>query len=213
MTHVFVVDGSDIERRGVRSMLAADPDITVLGDTGCAARAQARIPALRPDVVVLDVRLPDGDGIQLCHDLRAMLPDLKLLVLTLCVEDSVIIDAMLDGAGGYLVKDTDGATLVDAVHQVAAGQSPLDCRAAAALIDKVRRDHNGDHPLARLSDRECDILRLLTDGLTNRQIGRRVYLSEKTVRNYVSRLLAKLGLCRRAEAAIFAQKLREEHLL
>lgn len=167
---------------------------------------QARIPALRPNVAVLDVRLPDGDGIELCKKLHSKLPDVKCLILTSFTEDKAMLDAILAGAHGYIVKDITGMALAKAIKDVGHGKSLLDNRAAAALMSKLRAADEADNELSDLTDQECKLLALLGEGLTNRQIAERMFLAEKTVKNYVSRLLAKLGLERRAQAAVFASK-------
>ncbi|MBN6033764.1 response regulator transcription factor [Amycolatopsis sp. 195334CR] len=208
MIRVFLVDDHEVVRRGVAHLLEADPDLEVVGEAGTAAQAMARIPALRPDVAVLDVRLPDGNGVELCRDLRSRLPGLNCLMLTSFTDEQAMLDAILAGAGGYVIKDIDGLRLVAAVHDVGSGLSLLDNRAAAALMAKLRADVAVDGPLAGLSDRERELLGFISDGLTNRQIAARMNLAEKTVKNYVSRLLTKLGMQRRTQAAVLATRLR-----
>jgi DNA-binding NarL/FixJ family response regulator len=167
----------------------------------------ARIPAAQPDVAVLDVRLPDGNGVELCRDLLARMPDLRCLMLTSYTSDQAMLDAILAGASGYVVKDIKGMELAQAIKDVGAGRSLLDNRAAEALMAKLRgADHQPD-PLAGLSDQERVLLSLIGEGLTNKQIAARMFLAEKTVKNYVSRLLAKLGMERRTQAAVFVSKL------
>ncbi|MGC7102427.1 response regulator [Amycolatopsis lurida] len=208
MISVFLVDDHEVVRRGVAHLLESDPDLEVIGEAGTAAQAMARIPALRPDVAVLDVRLPDGNGVELCRDLRSRLPGLNCLMLTSFTDEQAMLDAILAGAGGYVIKDIDGMRLVAAVHDVGSGLSLLDNRAAAALMAKLRADVAVDGPLAGLSDRERELLGFISDGLTNRQIATRMNLAEKTVKNYVSRLLTKLGMQRRTQAAVLATRLR-----
>ncbi|MGW4120576.1 response regulator transcription factor [Nocardia sp. NPDC004711] len=208
MIKVFLVDDHEIVRRGLTDLLEEDPELTVVGEAGDVAQALARIPALRPDVAVLDVRLPDGNGIELCRDLLADIDDLRCLILTSYTDEQAMMDAILAGASGYVVKDIKGMELAKAIKEVGAGRSLLDNRAAAALMDRLRRSTELDGPLAGLTDQERKLLDLLGDGLTNRQIAERMFLAEKTVKNYVSRLLAKLGMERRTQAAVLASKLR-----
>ncbi|RAL31623.1 response regulator [Rhodococcus sp. AQ5-07] len=206
MISVFLVDDHEVVRRGLVDLINNDPDLTVIGEAGTYAHALARIPALRPNVAVLDVRLPDGDGIELCKKLHSKLPDVKCLILTSFTEDKAMLDAILAGAHGYIVKDITGMALAKAIKDVGHGKSLLDNRAAAALMSKLRAADEANNELSDLTDQECKLLALLGEGLTNRQIAERMFLAEKTVKNYVSRLLAKLGLERRAQAAVFASK-------
>jgi two-component system response regulator DevR len=201
MITVFLVDDHEIVRRGLADLLSDDPDLSVIGEAGDVAQALARIPALRPDVAVLDVRLPDGNGIELCRDLLSKLDDLRCLILTSFTDEQAMLDAILAGASGYVVKDIKGMELAKAIKEVGAGRSLLDNRAAAALMQRLRADTDHDGPMAGLTEQE-------REGLTNRQIAQRMFLAEKTVKNYVSRLLAKLGLERRTQAAVYASKLR-----
>ncbi|WP_027929713.1 response regulator [Amycolatopsis thermoflava] len=209
MIKVFLVDDHEVVRRGVADLLEADPALTVVGEASTAAQALSRILALRPDVAVLDVRLPDGNGIELCRELRSRLPELNVLILTSYTDEEAMLNAILAGAGGYVIKDIQGLQLVSAVREVGSGRSLLDTRAAATLMAKLRADAVESGPLAGLSDRERTLLGLIGEGLTNRQIAERMFLAEKTVKNYVSRLLTKLGLERRTQAAVLATKLRE----
>ena len=206
MVTVFLVDDHEVVRRGLIDLLSADPELDVIGEAGTVADAMARIPALRPDVAVLDVRLPDGNGIELCRDLLSRLPDLRCLMLTSFTSDEAMLDAILAGASGYVVKDIKGMELAKAIKDVGAGRSLLDNRAAAALMATLRGDKARSDPLAGLTDQERILLDLLGEGLTNKQIADRMFLAEKTVKNYVSRLLAKLGMERRTQAAVFATK-------
>ncbi|MEV0765873.1 response regulator transcription factor [Nocardia sp. NPDC050435] len=208
MITVFLVDDHHIVRRGVAELLGAEPDLEVIGEAGTVAQALARIPASRPDVVVLDVRLPDGNGIELCRELLDHVPGLRCLILTSFTDEQAMLDAILAGARGYVVKDIGTLELVDAIRAVGAGESLLDNRAAAALMSKLRQQSEGESgPLATLSEQERVLLDLLGEGLTNRQISARMFLAEKTVKNYVSRLLTKLGVERRTQAAVLASKL------
>ncbi|WP_144206077.1 hypoxia response regulator transcription factor DosR/DevR [Mycobacterium tilburgii] len=207
MVRVLLVDDHEVVRRGLADLLASDPELEVIGDAGSVSEAMVRIPALQPDVAVLDVRLPDGNGIELCRDLLSELPELRCLMLTSFTSDEAMLEAILAGASGYVVKDIRGMELAQAIKDVGAGKSLLDNRAAAALMAKLRGNAKEKDPLSRLTERERTLLGLLSEGLTNRQIAARMFLAEKTVKNYVSRLLAKLGMERRTQAAVFASKL------
>jgi two-component system response regulator DevR len=207
MVRVFLVDDHEVVRRGIADLLASDPELEVIGDAGSVSEAKVRIAALKPDVAVLDVRLPDGSGIELCRDLLSDLPELRCLMLTSFTSDEAMLEAILAGASGYVVKDIRGMELATAIKDVGAGKSLLDNRAAAALMAKLRGSAEQQDPLSGLTDRERTLLGLLSEGLTNRQIAARMFLAEKTVKNYVSRLLAKLGMERRTQAAVFASKL------
>lgn len=208
MVKVFLVDDHEVVRRGLIDLLGADPELDVVGEAGSVAEAMARIPAANPDVAVLDVRLPDGNGIELCRDLLSRMPDLRCLILTSYTSDEAMVDAILAGASGYVVKDIKGMELARAVKDVGAGRSLLDNRAAAALMSKLRGATDKPDPLSGLTEQERTLLGLLSEGLTNRQIADRMFLAEKTVKNYVSRLLAKLGMERRTQAAVFAAELK-----
>lgn len=209
MVKIFIVDDHEVVRRGLAHLLAADPELEVVGDAGSVAEATSRIPALHPDVVVLDVRLPDGSGIELCRDLLSDMPDLRCLMLTSFTSDDSLLDAILAGASGYVVKDIKGNDLSRAVKDIGAGKSLLDNRAAAALMAKIRSDAEREDPLGELNEQERTMLELLAEGLTNREIAARMFLAEKTVKNYVSKLLSKLGMERRTQAAVFASKLQQ----
>src|ERR1700712_460803 len=208
---VFLVDDHEVVRRGVAELLNEEEALDVIGQASSVSEALARIPALRPDVAVLDIRLPDGNGVELCRELRSRLPDLNCLMLTSFTDEQAMTDAILAGAGGYVIKDITGMDLVSAVRTVGAGHSLLDNRAAAALMSKLRADAEKPGPLAGLSDQERTVLDLIGEGLTNRQIAERMFLAEKTIKNYVSRLLAKLGMERRTQAAVFVSKLGHSH--
>jgi len=207
MVKVFLVDDHEVVRRGLADLLASDPELEVIGDAASVSEAMVRIPAVMPDVAVLDVRLPDGNGIELCRDLLSELPELRCLMLTSFTSDEAMLEAILAGASGYVVKDIRGMELAQAIKDVGAGKSLLDNRAAAALMAKLRGSAEHQDPLSGLTERERTLLGLLGEGLTNRQIAARMFLAEKTVKNYVSRLLAKLGMERRTQAAVFASKL------
>ncbi|WP_286900425.1 response regulator transcription factor [Thermocrispum sp.] len=210
MIRVFLVDDHEVVRRGVADMLESDPELAVVGEAATADQALARIPALKPDVAVLDVRLPDGNGVELCRELRSSMPQLHCLMLTSFTDEQAMLDAIMAGASGYVIKDIKGMDLVRAVRDVASGRSLLDNRAASALITKLRSDTKPEGPLASLTERERTLLELIGEGLTNRQISERMFLAEKTVKNYVSRLLTKLGMQRRTQVAVLAAKLRND---
>ncbi|ABK74349.1 hypoxia response regulator transcription factor DosR/DevR [Mycolicibacterium smegmatis] len=207
MIRVFLVDDHEVVRRGLIDLLSADPELDVIGEADSVSQALARIPAAQPDVAVLDVRLPDGNGIELCRDLLSHMPNLRCLMLTSFTSDEAMLDAILAGASGYVVKDIKGMELAQAIKDVGAGKSLLDNRAATALMSKLRGDAERSDPLSGLTQQERVLLDLLGEGLTNKQIAARMFLAEKTVKNYVSRLLAKLGMERRTQAAVFASKL------
>ncbi|MBV9450507.1 MAG: response regulator transcription factor [Streptosporangiaceae bacterium] len=204
---VFLLDDHEVVRRGVRDLLEAEPGITVIGEAGTAASALARIPALHPDVAVLDVRLPDGDGVSVCREIRSRMPEVACLMLTSFGDDEALFDAIMAGAAGYVLKQIRGSDLVGAVRTVATGQSMLDPRAASQLMARLRDSARTRDPLADLTEQERKILELIGEGLTNRQIGERIFLAEKTVKNYVSALFAKLGMERRTQAAAYAARI------
>ncbi|MCV7213371.1 response regulator [Mycolicibacterium canariasense] len=204
---VFLVDDHEVVRRGLVDLLSADPELRVVGEAGSVAQAMTLIPATRPDVAVLDVRLPDGNGIELCRDLLSQLPELSCLMLTSFTSDQAMLDAILAGASGYVLKDIKGMQLAQAIKDVGMGRSLLDNRAAAVLMAKLRGTTRRSDPLSKLSEQERVLLELIGEGLTNKQIAARMFLAEKTVKNYVSRLLTKLGMERRTQAAVFISKL------
>jgi two-component system response regulator DevR len=205
---VFLVDDHEVVRRGVRELLEAEPDLDIVGEASSVEEALARVPAARPDVAVLDVRLPDGNGVSLCRELRDVLPGLACLMLTSFADDEALLDAVLAGASGYVLKDVRGNTLVQSIRTVAAGGSLLDPRAASLVLARLREPAKVD-PLAGLSEQERKILALIGEGLTNREIASRLFLAEKTVKNYVSNVLAKLGFQRRTQVAVLATELRQ----
>jgi DNA-binding NarL/FixJ family response regulator len=207
---VFLLDDHEIVRKGVRDLLEAEPDITVVGEAGTAASALARIPALRPDVAVLDVRLPDGDGVSVCREIRSKMPGVACLMLTSFGDDEALFDAIMAGAAGYVLKQIRGTDLVGAVRTVASGGSLLDPQAASKVMARMRDRSRKPDPLAGLTEQERKILELIGEGLTNRQIGERMFLAEKTVKNYVSSLFAKLGMERRTQAAAYAARVFED---
>src|SRR5580658_7333839 len=207
---VFLLDDHEIVRRGVKELLETEPDIKVIGEAGTAASALARIPALRPDVAVLDVRLPDGDGVSVCRDIRSQMPEVACLMLTSFGDDEALFDAIMAGAAGYVLKQIRGTDLVGAVRTVAAGKSLLDPEAASRVMRRMRDQAQRTDPLSELTTQERRILELIGEGLTNRQIGERIYLAEKTVKNYVSALFTKLGMERRTQAAAYAARIFED---
>ncbi|HEY0891279.1 MAG TPA: response regulator transcription factor [Nocardioides sp.] len=204
---VFVLDDHEVVRQGLRGLLEAAGGIELVGESGSAVEARARIPALRPDVCVLDARLPDGSGIEVCRDVRAVDPSLKALILTSYDDDEALFAAIMAGASGYVLKEMGGRDLVGAVRHVAAGHSLIDASLTARVLERVRNGPPTAPELADLTPQELRLLELIAEGLTNRQIGERMHLAEKTVKNYVSALLAKLGLERRTQAAVLAAKL------
>jgi two-component system response regulator DevR len=205
---VFLLDDHEIVRRGLRDLLETEDDLTVVGEASTAEEAIGRIPATRPDVAVLDVRLPDGDGIEVCRTIRDRVDDIACLMLTSYADDEAVYAAIMAGASGYVLKQVRGHDLVDAVRRVGRGESLLDPAVTARVLDRLRR-RGDDDELAGLTDQEKRLLDLIAEGLTNRQIGERMYLAEKTIKNYVSNLLAKLGMNRRTEVAAYAARLEE----
>jgi len=199
---VFLVDDHEIVRRGIADLLNAEPDIDVVGEASSAAQAVGRIAATVPDVAVLDVRLPDGNGIDVCRDIRSQHPEVRCLILTGYDDDEAINAAVLAGASGYVLKDVRGSGLIEAIRKVAAGRSLIDSSLSRRVVEKIETESAEDPRLGSLSLRESQILALIADGLTNRQIGVELGLAEKTIKNYVSGLLSKLGLQRRTQAAI-----------
>ncbi|MEV0124495.1 response regulator transcription factor [Streptomyces sp. NPDC050703] len=209
---VFLLDDHEVVRRGVRDLLDDEPDITVVGEAGTVGQALVRVPALRPRVAVLDVRLPDGDGVTVCRELRSRMPELSCLMLTSFDDEEALLDSIMAGASGYVLKQIQGSDLVSAVRTVAAGQSLLDPSATARLMARLRQAEEPEpepDALPGLTEREREILALIGEGLTNRQIGQRLYLAEKTVKNHISRLLAKLGVERRIQAAVIATRAQD----
>lgn len=213
MIRVFLVDDHEVVRRGVAALLEAEPDIEIVGEAGTVESALARVPALKPDVAILDVRLPDGSGVDLCRDLRSKLPNLACLMLTSYADDEALFNAVMAGAAGYVLKQIHGSDLVGAVRTVASGQSLLDPQTTAAMLQRLREQAAKKDPLASLTEQEKHILELIGEGLTNRQIGERLFLAEKTVKNYVSNLLTKLDMQRRTQAAALAARLKSEGTL
>ena len=203
---VFLLDDHEIVRRGIKELLESEGDIVVVGESGEAQEATRRIPALRPDVAILDGRLPDGSGIDVCRDVRSVDPSIKALILTSYDDDDALFAAIMAGAAGYILKQVRGTDLIETVRRVAAGQSTLDPSVTAQVLERLRNGPPKDTELEALTNQEQKILELIGQGMTNRQIAEELYLAEKTVKNYVSSMLAKLGLTSRTQAAILATK-------
>jgi two-component system, NarL family, response regulator DevR len=201
---VFLVDDHEVVRRGVRDLLEAEDDVEVVGEAGTVEEALSRIPPTRPDVAVLDVRLPDGDGVELCREIRSNHPEIQALMLTSFDDDEALFNAMMAGAGGYVLKQVRGSDLIENVRKVASGQSTLDPSLTTKLLDRLRRHNDEDEEIARLTEQERRILELLAQGLTNRQIAEQLYISTKTAAVHVSNILAKTGTSSRTEAATWA---------
>jgi two-component system, NarL family, response regulator DevR len=207
-TRVFLLDDHEVVRRGVRDLLEAEDDLVVVGEAGTAEEAIGRIPATSPNVAVLDVRLPDGDGIEVCRDVRSRHPEISCIMLTSFADDEAVYAAIMAGASGYVLKQVRGTDLIDGIRRVARGESLLDPVVTTRILERIRHSEDDDE-LARLTAQERKILELISEGLTNRQIGEQMFLAEKTVKNYVSNLLSKLGMSRRTEAAAYAARLSE----
>ncbi|GAA3303062.1 MULTISPECIES: response regulator [Dactylosporangium] len=210
MIRVYLLDDHEVVRFGLRELLEREGDIEVIGESGSAVEAAHRIPALRPDVAVLDGRLPDGSGIDVCRDVRSIDPTINALILTSYDDDEALFAAIMAGAAGYVLKQIHGTDLVDAVRRVAAGQSLLDPAVTARVLERIRNGPQEPDEFKHLTEQERKILVLVAEGLTNREIAERMFLAEKTVKNYVSSLLAKLGLERRTQAAVLASKLLQK---
>jgi DNA-binding NarL/FixJ family response regulator len=205
---VFLLDDHEVVRRGLRELLEGEEDLEVVGEAGTAEEALSRIPPTKPNVAVLDVRLPDGDGVEVCREIRSAHPEVNCLMLTSFADDEALFSAIMAGASGYVLKQVKGTDLIDAVRRVGAGESLLDPAVTRRVLERLRSKPEDDE-LAGLTEQEKKILDLIGEGLTNRLIGERMFLAEKTVKNYVSNLLAKLGMSRRTEAAAFAARLAE----
>lgn len=206
---IFLVDDHEIVRRGLRELLTSEGDLEVIGEAGTAEEAVGRILATEPDVAVLDVRLGDGNGVEVCREIRSRRPETACLMLTSYADDDALFNAIMAGAAGYVLKQVRGSDLIDSIRRVAAGQSLLDPALTAKVLERIRKGPEEDSRLSGLTPQERRILELLAEGMTNRQIGEKLYLAEKTVKNYVSTLLVKLGMHRRTEAAAFAARLSE----
>jgi DNA-binding NarL/FixJ family response regulator len=205
---IFLVDDHEIVRRGVADLFEDEPDLEIVGEAATVSEALARIPTVPVDVAVLDVRMPDGNGVELCRDLRSQLPELRCLILTSYSDDEALLNAIMAGASGFVLKQVLGNDLITAVRRVGAGESLLDAKTTAALMKRIRQGKGNGGPLAGLTDQERAVFELVGEGLTNRQIAARLFLAEKTVKNYVSHLLAKLGMQRRTQAAVLAAELK-----
>lgn len=207
-TRIFLVDDHEIVRRGVADLFEDEPDLEIVGEAATVAEALARIPAAAVDVAVLDVRMPDGNGVELCRDLRSQLPELRCLILTSYSDDEALLNAIMAGASGFVLKQVLGNDLITAVRKVGGGESLLDARTTEALMKRIRQGKDEGGALVRLTDQERAVFDLVGEGLTNRQIAARLFLAEKTVKNYVSHILAKLGMQRRTQAAVLAAELK-----
>jgi DNA-binding NarL/FixJ family response regulator len=208
---VYLLDDHEVVRQGLRALLEGAGDITVVGESGSALEATHRIPALRPQVAVLDARLPDGSGIEVCRAVRAVDPTINALILTSYDDDEALFSSIMAGASGYVLKEIRGTDLVQAVRHVAAGGSLIDPSLTARVLERVRSGPSTAPELAELTEQELKLLAHIAEGLTNRQIGEKMFLAEKTVKNYVSSILAKLGLERRTQAAVLASRLLDPH--
>ena len=206
---VMLVDDHEIVRRGIADLIGTAEDLEVVGEASGVAEALARIPQVKPDVAVLDVRMPDGNGIELCRDLKSQLPELNCLMLTSYADDDALFDAIMAGASGFVLKQVLGLDLINAIRTVGAGGSLLDPRTTAALMNRIRQERETQNPLNQLTEQERAVFDLIGEGLTNRQIGERLFLAEKTIKNYVSHLLNKLGMQRRTQAAVLAAELKK----
>jgi DNA-binding NarL/FixJ family response regulator len=210
VVRIFLVDDHEVVRRGLTELFNAEDDLDVVGEAGTAEQALTRVASARPDVAVLDLRLPDGDGVTVCREIRSSHPEIQCVILTSYADDEAVFNAVMAGAAGYLLKDVRGAALVEDVRRVAAGQSLLDPLVTKRVLERLRKGPQEDERLASLSEQERRILELIAEGLTNRQIGERMFLAEKTVKNYVSNVLMKLGMQRRTQAAAYAARLAAE---
>jgi two-component system response regulator DevR len=206
---VFLLDDHEIVRRGLRDLIEAEDDLEVVSEAGTAEEALARIPPTRPDVAVLDVRLPDGNGVEVCREIRDRHPEIQCLMLTSFADDEALFSAIMAGASGYVLKQIRGTELIDAIRRVARGESLLDPGVTRQVLERIRAGERHDDELSVLSDQERRILDLIAEGRTNRQIAETMFLAEKTVKNYVSSVLSKLGMERRTEAAAYAARLEE----
>jgi len=207
---IFLLDDHEVVRRGIADLLGSVEGFEIVGEAGTAEEALSRIPAARPDVAVLDARLPDGSGIDVCREIRSAMPETYCLILTSYDDEDAVLASVLAGASGYVLKEVRGAGLIDAIHQVAMGRSLIAPGVIEQVMSRVRAGDANDKRLAGLTEREREVLDLIAEGLTNRQIGERLFLAEKTVKNYVSSLLAKLGMERRTQAAVYGAEIRKD---
>ncbi|MDQ2797568.1 MAG: response regulator transcription factor [Actinomycetota bacterium] len=208
LLRIFLLDDHEVVRRGIAELLTAVSGFEIVGEAGTVEQALSRIPAVRPDVAILDARLPDGSGIDVCREIRSRLPDTHCLILTSYDDEDAVLASVLAGASGYVLKEVRGSAIVDSVRRVAAGQSLIAPEVISQVMDRLRNGTAADARLASLTDREREVLDLIAEGLTNRQIAERLFLAEKTVKNYVSSLLAKLSMQRRTQAAVFGAEVR-----
>ncbi|MET1039252.1 MAG: response regulator transcription factor [Aeromicrobium sp.] len=208
---LFLLDDHEVVRRGLKDLLDQEPDIEVVGESGSAVEAAELIPKIKPQVAVLDARLPDGSGIEVCREIRSIDPSIAVIILTSYDDDDALFAAIMAGAAGYVLKQVRGTDLVDAVRRVAAGQSLLDPAVTQRVLTRIREGQPVDDPLAALTKQERRILTLIGEGLTNRQIAAEMFLAEKTVKNYVTQLLSKLGLERRTQAAVLVTRHTDSH--
>jgi two-component system response regulator DevR len=206
---IFLLDDHEVVRRGIAELLSTVPDFEIVGEAGTAEQALTRVLASKPDVAILDARLPDGSGIDVCRDIRSALPSTYCLILTSYDDQDAVLSSVLAGASGYVLKEVRTSGLIDAIRQVAMGRSLIDPGVIAQVMQRVRDGSPADARLAALTQREREVLDLIAEGLTNRQIGERLFLAEKTVKNYVSSLLGKLGMERRTQAAVFGAEVRK----
>lgn len=207
---IFLLDDHELVRRGLADLLSSTPGFEIVGEAGTVAEARSRIQALRPDVAILDGRLPDGSGIDVCREVRSALPQTYCLILTSYDDQDAVLAAVLAGASGYVLKEVRGSGLLDAIRQVADGKTLIDPSIMDRMVARIRRPGGVDDKLATLSEREREVLDLIADGLTNKQIAEKLYLAETTVKNYVSSLLGKLGMRRRTQAAVFGADVRRD---
>ena len=207
---IFLLDDHEVVRRGIADLLSSVPGFQIVGEAGTAAEARNRVLAVKPDVAILDARLPDGSGIDVCRDIRSALPSTYCLILTSYDDQDAVLASVLAGASGYVLKEVRGSGLIDAVRQVALGRSLIDPGVIEQVMTHIRQGSPADNRLAALTEREREVLDLIAEGLTNRQIGERLFLAEKTVKNYVSHLLAKLGMERRTQAAVYGAEIRRD---
>ncbi|MGL4305005.1 MAG: response regulator [Mycobacteriaceae bacterium] len=207
---VFLVDDHELVRRGLQDLLSTVEDVETVGEAATMEEALVLVPQIRPDVAVLDVRLPDGNGVQLCRELRSVMPELACLMITSYADDEALFDAIMAGASGFVLKQILGSDLISAVRTVGSGGSLLDSRTTAALLNRIRDERSRGDVLSDLSDQERAVFDLIGEGLTNREIAERLFLAEKTVKNYVSRVLSKLGMQRRTQAAVLATELKNK---
>jgi two-component system response regulator DevR len=210
MVRVFLVDDHEIVRRGIADLIEFEPDLEVVGEASSVSEALTRIPQCEVDVAILDVRMPDGNGVELCRELRSRMPDLACLMLTSYADDEALFDAIMAGASGFVLKQVLGSDLVNGLRTVGSGGSLLDPRTTTALMNRIRRERQQRDPLSDLTEQERTVFDLIGEGLTNRQIGERMFLAEKTVKNYVSHMLSKLNMQRRTQAAVLAAQLHKE---